>query len=44
MPHKRIRALALVSGGLDSVLAAKLIKDQGIALTAIHFASPFWGG
>ena len=41
--HKRIRALVLVSGGLDSALAAKLVKDQDIALIAIHFASPFWG-
>jgi len=44
MSHKRIGALVLVSGGLDSALAAKLVKDQGIALTAIHFASPFWEG
>lgn len=47
MPHKKIRkkilALALVSGGLDSALAAKLVKDQGIDLVAVHFASPFWG-
>ena len=27
------RALAMVSGGLDSILAAKLIKDQGIEVT-----------
>ncbi len=40
---KKIIALVLVSGGLDSALAAKLVKDQGVALTAIHFASPFWG-
>jgi len=43
MSTKRIRAFVLVSGGLDSALAAKLVKDQGITLTAIHFASPFWG-
>ena len=40
---KKIRALVLLSGGLDSALAAKLVKNQGIALTAVHFASPFWG-
>jgi len=39
---KKIRALVLLSGGLDSALAAKLVKDQGIALTGVHFASPFW--
>ena len=41
---KKIRAFALVSGGLDSALAAKLVRDQGIALTAVHFVSPFWDG
>ena len=25
----KIKALALISGGLDSLLAAKLISDQG---------------
>ncbi|MFH2067920.1 MAG: hypothetical protein ABII89_00430 [Candidatus Omnitrophota bacterium] len=42
MPPKKILALALVSGGLDSALAAKLVRNQGIVLTAVHFASPFW--
>ncbi len=47
MSHKKIRkirAFVLLSGGLDSALAAKLVRDQGVALTAIHFASPFWDG
>jgi tRNA U34 2-thiouridine synthase MnmA/TrmU len=43
MSTKYIKALVLVSGGLDSALAAKLVKNQGIDLTAVHFASPFWG-
>jgi tRNA-specific 2-thiouridylase len=30
-----MRALALFSGGLDSMLAVKLIKDQGIEVTAL---------
>lgn len=30
-----MRALALFSGGLDSMLAVKLIKDQGIDVTAV---------
>ena len=29
------------SGGLDSTLAARIVRDQGIALHAIHFTSPF---
>lgn len=35
------RALALLSGGLDSALAAKIVKDQGIDVVALHFSSPF---
>lgn len=37
------RALALSSGGLDSVLAAKVIMDQGIEVTGICFKSAFFG-
>jgi len=37
----KIKALALVSGGLDSLLAAKLIKDQGIEVIGVHFKIPF---
>ncbi|SHE80944.1 DUF814 domain-containing protein [Clostridium fallax] len=36
------RALAMVSGGLDSILAAKLVKDQGIEVIAICFKSYFF--
>ncbi len=35
------RAVSLLSGGLDSVLATKLILDQGIEVIALHFTSPF---
>ena len=38
---KNVRALALLSGGLDSMLAIKLILDQGIDVVAINFTSPF---
>jgi tRNA-specific 2-thiouridylase len=37
----KIKALALLSGGLDSTLAAKLILKQGIDVVAINFVSPF---
>ena len=37
-----VRALAMVSGGLDSILAAKLIKDQGIEVIGICFRSHFF--
>lgn len=36
------RALAMISGGLDSILAAKLIKDQGIEVIGICFKSYFF--
>ncbi len=36
-----IKALALISGGLDSTLAAKLVIEQGIVVEAVNFFSPF---
>ena len=38
-----MRALALFSGGLDSMLAIKLIADQGIDVVAIHIQTGFGG-
>jgi len=35
------RAIALLSGGLDSVLSARLILDQGISVIGLHLVSPF---
>lgn len=35
------KAIALLSGGLDSSLAVKLMIDQGIEVVAINFTSPF---
>jgi tRNA-uridine 2-sulfurtransferase len=37
------RALVLFSGGLDSVLAAELLRRCGIEVTAITFTTPFFG-
>lgn len=37
------KALAMISGGLDSTLAAKLIKDQGIEVIGLCFKSYFFG-
>lgn len=36
-----LKALALLSGGLDSTLAAKLIREQGVDIVAVNFTSPF---
>jgi len=41
---RKVKALALFSGGLDSSLAIKLIKDQGIEVIALNFVSHFFGG
>ncbi|MDD5291017.1 MAG: tRNA 4-thiouridine(8) synthase ThiI [Patescibacteria group bacterium] len=40
---KKIKALVLLSGGLDSMLAAKILMEQGIEVTGISFASCFFG-
>ena len=37
----KIKAVGLLSGGLDSTLAAKLVMEQGIEVHGINFASPF---
>ena len=43
MVQKKIHiALALFSGGLDSLLAVKVIQDQGIKVIPVCFESPFF--
>jgi len=37
-----MRAIGLVSGGLDSALAIFLLKKQGIEVIGLNFLSPFW--
>ena len=34
-------AIVLLSGGLDSTLMVKMMIDQGIDMTAVHFTSVF---
>jgi tRNA U34 2-thiouridine synthase MnmA/TrmU len=36
-----IRAVALLSGGLDSTLAIRVVQEQGIAVVAINFSTAF---
>lgn len=38
---ERIRAVALMSGGLDSGVAVRLVHDLGTDLVAVHFMGPF---
>ena len=40
---KKYDALALLSGGLDSILAARTIMDQGLTVLGLHFVTPFFG-
>jgi tRNA-uridine 2-sulfurtransferase len=37
-----MKALALFSGGLDSILAVKLLEEQGLDIRGICFESPFF--
>jgi tRNA-uridine 2-sulfurtransferase len=37
------RALGLFSGGLDSLLAAAVLREQGIEVTGVVFITPFFG-
>lgn len=37
-----IKAISLFSGGLDSILATRLVMDQGIDVTAVQFVTPFF--
>lgn len=38
---KAYDALEELSGGLDSILAVKLIQDQGLTVLGLHFTFPF---
>lgn len=39
---RQVKALGLCSGGLDSILSALILKDQGIDVTWISFETPFF--
>ncbi len=41
MKKKKVKAIALVSGGLDSTVAVQMIKDQGIEVKGINFNTGF---
>lgn len=40
---KKRKALCLMSGGLDSLLAVCLLKDRGLEVQGLSFESPFFG-
>ncbi len=39
---KRVRGISLFSGGLDSMLAVCVLRDQGIEMEGLVFSSPFF--
>lgn len=39
--EEQIKAVGLLSGGLDSTLAVRVILEQGIEVTALHFRTGF---
>ena len=41
IPSRKSKAVGLFSGGLDSILATKLITEQGVSVVALHFRVPF---
>jgi tRNA U34 2-thiouridine synthase MnmA/TrmU len=40
--EKKVRGLGLCSGGLDSMLAGLLLRDQGIEVEFVTFETPFF--
>ncbi len=42
-PDGPVRAISLLSGGLDSILATRVVQDQGVDVLAVHFITPFFG-
>jgi tRNA U34 2-thiouridine synthase MnmA/TrmU len=38
---KKVRAIGLLSGGLDSILATRLMLEQDVDVLAVHFVLPF---
>lgn len=43
MQETGIDGLVLFSGGLDSLLTAKLLAEQGLRVRCLHYVSPFFG-
>lgn len=38
----KVKAIGLLSGGLDSILAVRVLMEQGVEVLAVHFMSPFF--
>ena len=42
MMHKKHKAIGLISGGLDSILAEKMVLEQDVEVIGVCFTSPFF--
>ena len=40
---KKVKALGLFSGGLDSIISVKVVQEQGIEVTGVTYVTPFFG-
>ena len=40
-PQRRVKAIGLLSGGLDSTLAARVLIEQGLEVVGLHFSTGF---
>jgi len=38
-----VKGIGLLSGGLDSILAVKVLQEQGLELLGVTFTTPFYG-
>ena len=43
MTKKQTTALALFSGGLDSIVSCRVMMEQGVKVKAVTFVTPFFG-
>ncbi|MFH1460040.1 MAG: tRNA 4-thiouridine(8) synthase ThiI [Candidatus Omnitrophota bacterium] len=43
MKRQKVKAIGLLSGGLDSILAVKVVQQQGIEVVGLSFVTPFFG-
>ena len=43
MKEQQYDGIGLFSGGLDGLLAIKVLEEQGLKMKALHFYSPFFG-
>ncbi|MEO0107893.1 MAG: hypothetical protein ABIK62_01795 [candidate division WOR-3 bacterium] len=41
LSERKVRAVGLLSGGLDSILACRMMLEMGIEVMAVNFTSPF---